>query len=283
MLSIVENSDRSPLINEITEQTGFGETLHAALDYLDFRVHSNFDAEAACTQLARIINEQEKFALFQKYFPDEWQASRSSRYKPGYYELYSERANEFLELVNQRLFPILSGWNDDPEMEFEAFGIFSVNIDLCCEEIEFENLRPAFLFALVFFLSETEIRSFIAEQYRLPIVEFPEIRDVSHADAWTSPKCGRTELYRIILRVIDHTTGNPWFDTTNCQYQEEYSWDEASIDYLTETFREAEAIWKKIDELDALIEADPRDVLAEMVSFWNTGSLQKRKKKRLAQ
>ncbi len=124
----------------------FGEKLYQAIEYLGFRAR-NCNAISACAQLEKIIAEQQKYRLFKKFFPAEWNNSCTSFFKTGYYENYSERTNEFFRLVHEKLFPVLSGWNEDSEAELENFYIFSFNIDLCCEEIEYENLRISYRYS----------------------------------------------------------------------------------------------------------------------------------------
>ena len=110
----------------------FGERLHRSIDYLNFKCRCISNAVEAYRTVEKIIAEQQKYQLFQKFFPDEWANSRTSLFKPGFYENYTERTNELFELVNKNMFPLLSCWNDDSETEFENFYIFSLNLDLCC-------------------------------------------------------------------------------------------------------------------------------------------------------
>lgn len=157
----------------------FGEKLFQAIEYLGFRAR-NCDAITACETIEKIVAEQQKYQLFKKFFPDEWNNSRASFFKTGYYENYSERINEFFRLVHEKLFPVLSGWNEDPEAELEHFFIFSFNIDLCCEEIEYEYLRISYVFALVFFLRDDEIWEFLHGNYKICREDFPEINECPH-------------------------------------------------------------------------------------------------------
>lgn len=199
----------------------FGEKLAQAIEYLKFRTE-HFNAVAAYQRVRRFVAEQQKYLLFQKYFPNEWSASRASLFKTGYYENYSQRTNEFFGLVNQHLFPLLSGWNEDPETEFENINIFSLNVDFCCEDIEYENLRVSYVAALLFFSGDEELWEFLSSNYHLDKEDFPEINRYSFDHIWKLEKTGRLGLYLNIFEVIDHSTGNPWLDTTNCHYTEDF-------------------------------------------------------------
>jgi hypothetical protein len=267
-------------INWDDEVKPFGERLGQSLEYLKFRVR-NFNAVAAYEQVRKFVSERQKYLLFQKYFPNEWKNSRTSFFKTGVYENYTERTNEFFELVNQHLFPLLSGWNEDPETDFDNFNIFSLNVDFCCEDIEYENLRVSFVAALLFFSGDEEIWEFLTHNYHISQEDFPEINRYSFDKIWNLEKTGRIGLYLTIFEVIDHSTGNPWLDTTNCHYNEYFSWNEQTVELLTKSYREAQEILEKIEILDALIEANPKEILGEMISLWNTGQIPKMKSKRL--
>ena len=254
------------------------ERIHGAIDFLEFKVR-NSNALEACAQLEKVIREQRKYQLFRQYFPDEWNRSRTSLFKTGAYENYTERANEFFELVNEHLFPILNGWNEDPETDFDNFNIFSLNVDFCCDEIEYENLRVSYSAASLLFSQSDEIWEFLENSYHITRADFPEINRYSFDQIWNLEKTGRIGLYLNIFEVVDHSTGNPWLDTTNCQYYESYSWDEKTVAFLTESYKEAQKMVEETVLLDELIEANTGEILAEMISLWNTGKIPERVKK----
>lgn len=254
----------------------FGEKLYRAIDYLGFRA-KNSNAISACETLEKIVSEQQKYRLFQKFFPEEWASSRASLFKTGYYEQYSERTNEFFELVNENLFPFLEGWAGDPEMELENFYIFSPNLDLCCEDFEYENLRVSYVAGLLFYLEGDEIWDYFAGLYALDRTDFPEISTRPDENLWHLEKTGKVELYLNLFELIDHSTGNPWLDMVNCRGGEWYEWDEQTIHFLAESYKDALDILEKTSLLDGLIEANPKDVLLDLISLWNEGRLIKKK------
>ena len=255
------------------------ERIYGAIDYLEFRVR-NSNALEACRSIEKIIEEQRKYQLFQKYFPDEWSRSRTSLFKAGAYENYTERANEFFELVNERLFPLLHGWNQDPETDFDNFNIFSLNVDFCCDDIEYEFLRVSYVAALLIFNQDEEIWEFLETGYGINRANFPEINRYSFDKIWSLEKTGRIGLYLNIFEVVDHSTGNPWLDSTNCQYYETYSWDEKTVEILAESYKQAQKMLAETVLLDELIEADTAEILSEMISLWNTGKIPEARKKR---
>jgi len=248
------------------------ERIYGAIDFLEFKVR-NSNALGACRSIEKVIREQRKYQLFRQYFPDEWNRSRTSLFKTGVYENYTERANEFFELVNERLFPILDGWNEDPETDFDNFNIFSLNVDFCCDEIEYENLRVSYSAASLLFSRSEEIWEFLENSYHIDQSDFPEINRYSFENIWNLEKTGRIGLYLNIFEVVDHSTGNPWLDTTSCQTYETYSWDEKTVEFLTESYKEAQRMLEETVLLDELIEANTSEILTEMIALWNEGKM----------
>lgn len=260
-------------------QKSYVERIYGAIDFLEFKVR-NANALEACRSVEKVIREQRKYQLFRQIFPEEWNRSRTSLFKAGVYENYTERANEFFELVNEHLFPILNGWNEDPETDFDNFNIFSLNVDFCCDEVEYEYLRVSYILALLIFSQSEEIWEFLENNYKIYQEDFPEINRYSFDKIWNLEKTGRIGLYLNIFEVVDHSTGNPWLDTTNCQYYQSYGWDEKTVEFLTKSYQEANEMLEKTVLLDDLIEANTGEILSEMISLWNTGTIPKARKKR---
>ena len=193
---------------------------------------------------------------------------------------YSERINEFFGLVNEKMFPLLSGWNDDPETDFENFCIFSLNVDLCCEDIDYEHLRVSYVAALLFFLRDEEIWEYFASHYKIEAEDFPAINERPSEKLWDLERTGKQELYLNVFELVDHSTGNPWIDTVNCRAGEDwYEWNEETLSFLATSFKEAQEIFDKSCFLDELIEAEPKETLLEMILLWNEGKSLKEKKR----
>jgi hypothetical protein len=250
----------------------FAEKLFQSIEYLDFRKR-NLSAITACETIEKIVAERQKYHLFRKFFSKEWKNSRASFFKTGYYENYSERINEFFQLVHEKLFPVLSGWNDDPEAELDNFFIFSFNIDLCCEEILYEHLRISYVFALIFYFRDDEIWAFLAENYKICREDFPEVNNLPHDNLWHCERRGKVALYVNLFEVIDHSTNNPWLDTMNCRGGDCFAWDEDTILFLTESYKESQRLLEQTVMLDEMIEANPQAVLLDLISLWNDGHL----------
>lgn len=263
----------SVAINWGDKNSRFGERLALATDYLEFKARLGNAVEAYKT-VERIVSESRKFELYKRYFPDEWRASRASFVRRGFYFNYSERANEFFALVGERLFPLFAGWNDDPETDFEEFSIFSLNIDFCCADVEYEYISLAYALGLLLFTNDEEIWEFFEKNYKVRRKNFPEINDSAHENLWRGVRNSKVEPYLNLLEIIDHTTGNPWFDTSSCcVYGDTFDWSEQTIDLLTNSFRKAKRMLDEMDELDTLIKNDPEKMLKRLITFWNDGFL----------
>lgn len=256
-----------------TLSSGFGDRLIRSLEYLRFKAKSH-NAIYAYETVSRVVSEQNKYRLYMEMFPKEWRRSRSSLYKAGHFKAYSERTNEFFQLVNDRCFPLLEYWHDDPELELERFAIPAMNFDLCCEEIDFAHLRTSYLAGLTFyFVEDDEIWTYFSEQYGVDKKSLPPIKTSSHANVWSEKQNARTKPYSDLVRLVDHSTGNPWLDVTNCQYPEIFEWDKETVDWLTDTYKAANLYFKNLEPLDQRIEEDAQNFFYELISFWNTGKI----------
>lgn len=244
----------------------FWERLSRSLEYLSFKARSH-NAIASYELVERVLSEQRKYAMYREMFPKEWKHSRASLYRRGYYGRYSERVNELFNLVNENCFPLLEFAYDDPENEFEQFAIPPLNVDLCCEDIYFENLKISYAAALIFYIPD-DAWDFLSQRFKLSRSDFPEIDSDPHPNVWDR-KNG--SLFGELLRLVDHSTGNPWLDSNYCQSADWFSWDRETIEGLTAEYKAANEIYESLNILDELIEADPKKMLRALIDFWNKG------------
>lgn len=269
--------DARPVITGITSEailTGrsFGDSLLHSLEYLGFKARSH-NALSACETVSRVLSEQQKYALYKDMFPEEWRCSRASLYRAGTYTRYSERVNELFELVNKKCFPLLEYWYDDPEQGFEQFAIMPLNFDLCCEEIDLDSMRVSYVAGLLFYFRDDEIWEFFERKLGLLTKDLPEIAKEPHPNVWSKKQSRKARAYSKLVRLVDHSTGNPWLDITHCQYPELFEWDRKTIEMLTESYRTAGNEFKNLEELDERLQQDPQQFLSELIRFWNTGSV----------
>ncbi|MGB7070624.1 MAG: hypothetical protein WBD22_14120 [Pyrinomonadaceae bacterium] len=251
----------------------FGDRLIRSLEYLRFKARSH-NAIFGCETISRIISEQHRYRLYMEMFPKHWKHSRTSLYKAGHFKAYSERTNEFFQLVNDRCFPLLEYWHDDPDLELDRFAIPPMNFDLCCEEVDFAGLRVSYLAGLIFyFLEDDEIWTFFSEKYDVEKETLPPVKASAHANIWREKQNAKTKPYSDLIRLVDHSTGNPWLDVTHCQYPDFFEWDKETLDWLTETYKAANQFFRNLENLDERIEEDAQKFLSELISFWNTGKI----------
>jgi len=245
----------------------FSERLSRSLEYLRFKARSH-NAVAAREYVTGVISEQEKYAVYRDLFPDEWAASQASFYRRGYFRKYSERANELFHLVNDNCFPLLDYWHDDPEGDLEHFAIPPLNVDLCCEEIYFENLNVSYAAALIFYCPD-DAWDFLNQRFKLSRSDFPEINPHPDQGVWDKNGC----VFEDLLRLVDHSTGNPWLDSDYCQMADWFKFNRETIEGLSRDYHDAREAYDNLTPLDTLIEADPKKMLSALIDFWNTGNL----------
>ena len=252
--------------------SAFGERLIRSLEYLRFKARSH-NAVYARETVSRVISEQQKYRLYIQMFPKEWELSSRSLCRAGHFTAYSERTNEFFQLINDKCFPLLEYWHDDPELELERFAIPPMNFDLCCEEVDFGHLRDSYLAGLMFYyLEEDEIWNYFSEKYGVDKESLPRIK-TAHPSVWKEKHGAKAKPFSDLVRLVDHSTGNPWLDITNCQYPDFFEWDKETIDWLTDAYKAANLYFKNLEHLDKKIEEDAQTFFSELISFWNTGKV----------
>jgi len=252
--------------------SGPSDRLIRSLEYLRFKTKSH-NAVFACETVSRVISEQHKYRLFAEMFPTEWERSKRSLFRAGHFTAHSERTNEFFQLINDKCFPLLEYWHDDPELELERFAIPPMNFDLCCEEVDFGHLRDSYLAGLMFYyLEEDEIWNYFFEKYGVEKESLPTIK-TAHPNIWKDKQGANAKPFSDLIRLVDHSTGNPWLDITNCQYPDLFEWDNETVDWLTDTHKAANLYFKNLEELDKRIEYDAQTFFYELISFWNTGKV----------
>ncbi|QYO65387.1 hypothetical protein [Leptolyngbya sp. 7M] len=75
------------------------------------------------------------------------------------------------------------------------------------------------------------------------------------------------------MRLVDHSTGNPWLDSDYCQMADWYEFNRETIEELSREYKAALEAFDRLDTLDVLIEADPKKMLSALIDFWNNGNL----------
>jgi len=221
-------------------------------------------AREAVAQLAVWQESSRILQLYRRYFPQEFTHSTAGtqvpiqHHEPG----YSERELEFLNLVDQRLFPL-------PEMMFDnerlpSIPIYPQGVDW---EDEPENIRLSLRAAMALVSGDDWI------QWETWLS--PHLRPLSGERDWKcfAELCRHTKglavRFPLLLELVALDTGNLWLDTSWDASWEEYPWEEEAIEYLKKEWQEAQRIFAQLDPLLDRMDKHPRYWLTRLVKLWN--------------
>ena len=205
-------------------------------------------------------------ALYQHYFPDEWASSQVDWLTCTNGCLYSDREIEFLTLVNDRLFPLGEVDNLDRDERLSEILLYPQNTDWYDAELEQLTDTEQFLISVLGcgYLLTNWLEEFEFEPEKLVSAEQIDFEKLKLlCGEHTSP----LSLLYDVLSLIDHSTGCIWLDIVWENY-ECFSWDQKSIDYLTQDWIIAQPYLTKMAEFDQWLQADINN-RKEVVELWN--------------
>lgn len=266
---------------------GFRGNLEKTTHYLRWKASCNTVLEAI-SYIAEETERERIYALYRQLFPKNWKKSSASFTKNGYNEFHTEREFEFIGLVSENYFPLCT-WLDWSDFRFDHIPIEPVNLDLCCGEYEWQEMRPCLRFAVAAFLWRgggiydwdwNEILS----SFNLELEDLPPI---SHSNPpyhelekhRNNPKINR---FLHLIEFIHHDTGNPFIDTTCCQPVDLFEWTEENLEKLKADYDAIKAFFESMDSIDEDIELDAQRTFKELISLWNTGRLPGKRQKEAA-
>ena len=125
---------------------------------------------------------------------------------------------------------------------------------------------------MFYFNEDDEIWNYFSEKYGVEKESLPTIK-TAHANIWNEEHGAKAKPFSDLIRLVDHSTRNPWLDVTNCQYPEFFEWDKETVDWLTEAYQAANLYFKNLEQLDKRIEEDAQTFFSELISFWNNGKV----------
>lgn len=266
---------------------GFRGNLEKTRHYLRWKASCNTLLEVI-SYIAEETERERIYALYRRLFLKEWRASSASFTKNGYNEFHTDREFEFISRVSENYFPLCT-WLDWSDFRFDHIPIEPVNLDLCCGEYEWQEMRPCLRFAVAAFLWRgggiydwdwNEIlSSFNLELEDLPPIsrDNPPYRELEkHRN---NPKINR---FLHLIEFIYHDTGNPFIDTTCCQPMELFEWTRGNLEKLKAEWGAVKVYFESMDSLDEDIERDALRTFKELISLWNTGRLPGRRRKEAA-
>jgi hypothetical protein len=226
--------------------------------------------EAGANYLQGLSQQITFLLLYQDYFPAEWTQSTSD-IKISSDNLkcsHSLKEMEFLQLVEERLFPIGLEWERVEELEerMTCITVYPHDLDWYQREIEEFDEFHQFAIALLghgFPVSSWFEQLGIASSFVLSVqqLDFEKLKAICREAP--EPLC---YLYESIS-IVDHSTDCIWLDL--CWESIEYfEWSKESMDFLIEQWKIAKQLWKKEAQLMNWIEEDKSRYLL-LINLWN--------------
>jgi hypothetical protein len=225
--------------------------------------------EEATAYLKSVRNRLEFLELYRHYFPEEW-ASSGASLTPGPGDRFSSREEEFLELVDARLFPLHTEYC----LELLEEGEFPLPVPVVLQGLDwwnedFQELRPAWQM-LLRMAGLVENR----EEVKWPEIETllsganPRV-DFKRLEQRCQKKGGPLGHLPLALRLLDHDTGCAFLDASEEGPGIEAWWEREDIDWLVAENRLAGEILEKIEGFLDWLEAAPGPNFKEVIKIWN--------------
>lgn len=205
-------------------------------------------------------------SLYKQYFPLEWASSKfaySQQLDPSGIQRKEE---EFINLVNDRLFPLADLDYFPDEEECQQITIYPQNISWYEEEIQDLNFSEQFLLSLIGCGYQTY-------DWQATFGFKPNSLAVSESISWQ--KLDRLCQRQIeplaflfdVISLIDRSTGCIWLDITFEEYHV-LPWSQSSIDYLAAEWQVAQSYHFKMQQLDEWLDKSIRNC-KQVVKLWN--------------
>ncbi|MBD6615393.1 hypothetical protein FNW02_05925 [Komarekiella sp. 'clone 1'] len=209
-------------------------------------------------------------SLYQKIFPEQWLESTIPIDKQSHPEsAYSDREIEFINLVNENLFPV--EYIDEIEFSSERDSILVLpqRVEWWNEDFEELEYSENFLLSLMgqgYSISQWKLNFGFTPDYIASAEEIYFEKLVKLCRRYKSP----LQYLDIAIRIIDYSTENIWLDIT-CETSDWLEWTYENIIFLGQKWKEAVSMIEKSNELTHLLETSlPARKAA--VRIWNQAS-----------
>jgi hypothetical protein len=206
-------------------------------------------------------------ALYRKYFPTEYARSQANVVPPvNRAGGYSDRELEFLELVNQRLFPICQPEDYlGVDERFPCIPFQECSVEFFDEE-DFSSLRmPVQVFVCL-------IGAMGDDWWKEVLPGAPPIQDGTRDWKYFTRLCRRAGGILtdapLGLEIVSYSTGNPFFDTTSGMGGDAFGWEPDTMAFLAAEWRKARELNARFDQLIDAFEREP-SALVRLVTLWN--------------
>ena len=222
--------------------------------------------------LYRRLQSIQLLSLYRHYFPEEYARSKK-RPLPTVEEAYSPMETEFVELVDERLFPLYTEfmlYGSGPDERSLVIPVRSLGEDWY--NIEYEDLSPGWRLAL-FLIGEMTCDDLAEHQPEFLLGEDSPLRGIAWAnvqwDAFEERWKQVTEALHpsvahipLVISLAYHDTGNAFLDSTDETSIEDCYWNREDMDLLIKEYREAAAMTDHINELLEWLGSDPEHLQA---------------------
>ncbi|HBL14050.1 MAG TPA: hypothetical protein DD379_22190 [Cyanobacteria bacterium UBA11162] len=238
---------------------------------------------SAINYLLNISHQYLLLGLYQHLFPTEYLNSQAQTQRQSncdeLEEMPSEREQEFLELVNSKLFPLDQYWVD----EWVESGYALSQIPLNVFGINFEDtslddfgLGQQLLILLTnpdftqetYFPDSSIVHQWAMEQIPKGEINFPQFKRL--CQSIESPLIGAA----LAIEMLSQNTGNIFLDCHDPEYicESDRSWSVANINFWTQHWQEADAMLTQINNFLMWLEDDPITNFTQLVQGVTIGS-----------
>lgn len=205
-------------------------------------------------------------ALYKHYFPFEWASSTSPL--PHNFDLTNIhfREQEFINLVNDRLFPLADcDWFGDEE-SCDRITIYPQNLSWYEEEIEDLDFGEQFLLSLIGCGYQTDDWQ-AAFGFRPNRLIDSESISWQKLDRLCQMQLEPLSFLFDVISLIDRSTGCIWLDITFEEYQD-FSWSQSSVNYLATEWQVAQNYHTKMQQLNEWLDKSISNC-KKVVKLWN--------------
>lgn len=209
-------------------------------------------------------------SLYQKIFPEKWLESTIPIDKQSHpASAYFDREIEFIQLVNEHLFPI--EYIDDIEFSYEhnSIPVSPQKFEWWYEDFEELEYSEKFLLSLMgqgYNISQWELNFGFTPDYIALAEKIYFETLVKLCRRYKSP----LQYLDTAIRIIDYSTENIWLDIT-CETSDWLEWTYENIMFLSQRWKEAISMMEKSNKLTHLLETSlPARKAA--VKIWNQAS-----------
>lgn len=226
-----------------------------------------FSASEGILYLEQFKQQLALMILYQQMFPDRWASSTTPMFQHSHPGVYSDREIEFLERVNENLFPL--DWLEDFESCQERYfdvPICSVNIDWQEHYIEELDYGLRFLLSL---RGDGYAKEDWSEHFGFtPSVLFDGYEiDWDRLEVLSQSAIEPLSYLYDVASIIDHSTGCIWLDWTDEMY-EPLPWEQEILVTLAQQWKEAQKYLSKLQQFERWIELSP-DNRKQALDLWN--------------